>query len=155
MYSIKAHHSFNELNMSSQPPNTVSLWCPHLRKCISIHSAPQDRNLGIIPSSSLSFTDLIESISKAKSASWIFFQISIFTATIHTRSVFPLDRNWQQVSLFPTLPSFPSLFHLPPSITHLSLKRQKSDCIISILTIHCGLMWTLEKAMAPHSSTLA
>lgn len=142
MYSIKSHHSFNKLNVSSQPPNTVSLWCPHLRKCISIHAAPQDRNLGIIPSSSLSFTDLIESISKAKSTSWIFFQISIFTATIHTRSVFPLDRDWQQVSLFPTLPSFPSLFHLPPSITHLSLKRQKSDCAISILTIPCGLVWT-------------
>ena len=35
----------------------------------------------------LSFNDFIKSISKAKSTSWIFFQISIFTATIHTRSV--------------------------------------------------------------------
>ena len=98
----------------------------HLRNCISIHPAPQARNLGRIPGSS-SLTDPIKSISKSKSSSWIFFK-SIFTVTLQTISVSPLDRDLQQVSLSPTPPFFSSPYHHPPSIVYLSLKKHKSDC---------------------------
>lgn len=105
----------------------MSLQSPHHRNCISIHTAPQARTPGRIPGSSLSFTDPIKSISKSKSTSWIVFK-SIFTDTIQTIIIAPLDRDLQQVSLSPTPPFFSSPYHHSPSIVHLSLKKHKCDC---------------------------
>ena len=122
MYSVKSHHSFNKLNVSLQPSDRVSLWCPHLRKCISIHSAPQDRNLGIIPSSSLSLTSLSPSQRQNLPPEYFFKYPSSLPPS--TLEVFPLDRDCQQVSLFPNLPSFPSPFHLPhPLLIYLQKNR--------------------------------
>lgn len=141
MYSIKSHHSFNKLNVSSQPPNTVSLWCPHLRKCIS-HPRSSSRQK---PRNNPQFLSSLISLSPSQRQNLppeYFFKYPSSLPPSTLEVFFPWIETGNRYHALPTLPSFPPCPTFPHPLLIYLWKRQKSDCAISILTIPCGLVWT-------------